>query len=701
AFDIGGGVSEEPDYHSRFVNTGGSWDFNQKLTTLNWETSFTWTDIAASLAANSAADFGDYPDQIHDRNGVTTLFGRRQDIEANLGLTQILDKNSLLSGSIGFTNSTGYLSNPYKATILAFDDPDQFLDSTGLRFVVIKGALEQRPAERDQLTASTRYVRYFDDFDGALHLGYRFYHDDWDINAHTLDASWYQPLGDGWVLVPGARYYSQSKAFFYAPYFVFNQAFPILFPRNPELPPNLDFSQIALHNFSSDERLSAFGTLDGQLAVNKQLTDNLRLEVGAEYSKHAGWLKLGGGSEGSYADFNSYTLYVSLNIGEAADVPKSGGDDAQSSSPGSDHRNDKGSNAPAGVFYTQMLGDIGEFKFDYHYAYDFQNGFARHNKEVVHDKGIVNHGCGDTQCQLTPSSIFGHTQKLDILYAPLQWLTVVVTPELVDMHMDLRALHGAPLFPVGPFNPGPSESDHHTTGGIGDTDITALIELFDDGINHIRAGLGLSVPTGNTELHLSGSQEFINYGMQLGSGTWDALPSITYLGQIDQWSWGAQLSARQKLETRNGVGYALGDAVQSTLWGGYNILDWLSASLRGTYTTQGAIEGEFRPHDVPSITGYRYVGNEYMPIYSFTSTPNSVLGPMESPDSYGGHHIDVGVGLSAVVPGGAFAGNRLSVEWSKALTYDVNGYQLPHKATASVSWNIALQAMNCAADALQ
>ena len=30
----------------------------------------------------------------------------------------------------------------------------------------------------------------------------------------------------------------------------------------------------------------------------------------------------------------------------------------------------------------------------------------------------------------------------------------------------------------------------------------------------------------------------IHYGMQLGSGTWDLLPSVTYSGDHRRWSWG-------------------------------------------------------------------------------------------------------------------------------------------------------------------
>ena len=270
--NLGGGISNEPDFQSYFINTDGWLDFNGKLTTLSWGGSYTISNIDASLQDRTKPPTGALITTRSEKlkNGVSTLFGSRHEISLNVGLTQVLNKDSLVEGSLGYTRSAGYLSNPYKAVILAFDDPNQYINSTGLRTVILKGVLEQRPTLRNQWTFDTRFVHYVDSLDAALHVGYRFYHDDWGIDAHTFDLSWYQPIGDGWMLVPGARYYSQSAASFYKPYFLFDQAFPILLPRNPELPLQLDHSQLQTQTFSSDERLSAFGSLTGRLAI----TDN-------------------------------------------------------------------------------------------------------------------------------------------------------------------------------------------------------------------------------------------------------------------------------------------------------------------------------------------------------------------------------------------------------------------------------------------
>ena len=152
--------------------------------------------------------------------------------------------------------------------------------------------------------------------------------------------------------------------------------------------------------------------------------------------------------------------------------------------------------------------------------------------------------------------------------------------------------------------------------------------------------------------------------MQLGSGTWDFKPSLTYTGQWDQFSWGAQTSGTVRMEDQNESGYALGDLFQATAWGNYNLTHWLTASLRGVYTLQGSIKGQ-----------YNDLINQF--------------GPMDYPSNYGGKYWDIGFGLSAVVPSGDLAGNRVSVEWLQPLEDNVNGYQLERNGSLAATWSLA------------
>jgi hypothetical protein len=190
--------SEEDDYTANALSLSGEWTFNDDLTTL-------------SLGLSYSSDNIEPTDAI--------AYGRvtreeRLSRSASVGVSQVIDRSSAVYAGLSVTEDKGYLSDPYK-----------------LRDV--------RPGERLESALGARYRRFFDGPNAALHLDYRYFGDDWGINAHTLHTSWYQNLGPAFQVVPNVRYYSQSEADFYRPFDDFR------------LPPDMPQS--------SDFRLSAYG----------------------------------------------------------------------------------------------------------------------------------------------------------------------------------------------------------------------------------------------------------------------------------------------------------------------------------------------------------------------------------------------------------------------------------------------------------
>jgi len=686
ALSLGGGISVEDDYESRFGNIGGRWDLNQKLTTLNLDLSYTNSDTHAVLDHDSLP----YLDYSHYRaNGQLTktkdsaqssiLSGGRQDWASHFGITQIINKNALMSADIGYTRSTGYLSNPYKAVSVVFIDP---LNQNGnLPPGIIQGKLkpllEQRPEVRNQWNLGGRYVQFINSLDAALHFDYRFSADDWGIHSHTFEADWVQPLGNGWTLTPRVRYYSQSAADFYTPWLVSEQAYrqqPANTGRNPALPYNPN--KLPDH-FSSDHRLSGFGALSGALTVSKTFGKAVTLETGFEYYTHQGSFKLGGGGENAFADFDYWLANAAVKVNLDTFVGSSHDQHAQHGEHGHHHH---GSHAPAGVMFDHLLPKAGDMMVGYRYMYGSQGGTILNGDVAVNDSAIVNRGCGPNPCFLKPASMNMTMHMLDLMYAPTDWLTLMLMPQFMDMSMNMKRLSGAPNDDVANNNIGNSAGSNigehiehhvqngHETGGIGDLGMYALFKFFDDGTHHFHATAGLSAPTADINIQLRRNHQveggFIHYGMQLGNGTWDFKPSLTYTGQLEEFSWGAQVNATVRLEDKNKSGYALGDIFQAMAWSGYNLTDWLSASVRGVYTTQGSINGRFNG-----------LINQF--------------GPMDYPGSYGGKFWDIGFGLSAAIPSGDLAGNRVSVEWLQPVKDDVNGYQLERDGTLSATWSLA------------
>ena len=731
AVSIGGGLSVEDDYDSSFGNIGGRFDFNQKRTTVNADLSYTNSYTHATLDHDSYISTALIPDNEIETEGANDAYanivhGTRQDWAPHLGMTQVLNKNALVGADFSYIHSSGYLSNPYKGVSILFVDPDpnaqELAGAPPGGFIgSINTFYEKRPDQRNQYNVGGRYVQFIEALDAALHFNYQFSADDWDIHAHTFDADWVQPLGRGWTVTPRIRYYSQDAAFFYQPYLVTQQAERsnaqdaqgnqifngsdgnqytldlsqggFVDEKGNPAPPTVTFEpkQIPFDpkklpsSFSSDQRLSGFGTLSGGVTVSKQFAKGVTMDVGFEYYTHQGGLKIGGGGEGSYANFDYWVANGTLKINlEALAL---GGDSNGHNH--DQHNHHHGAQAPAGVMFAHMLPKAGDFMAGYRFMWNSQSGNMLNGANTVSDSAVNASGCAGDPCYLTPDSMSMSMHMLDLMYAPTDWLTLMLMPQFVDMNMTMQGLYPTPadtgLNTALTGHYAHHIQNSHETGGIGDLGMYALFKLYDDGIHHVHTTAGFSAPTGDVNIQFRRSHQvdggYMDYGMQLGSGTWDFKPSLTYTGQLDNWSWGVQANGIVRMEGHNNSGYRLGDLFQTTAWGSYSLTNWLSASMRGLYTAQGRINGQF-----PNSQNQFY---ETLPDGELQYGSILKFGPQDYPQNYGGQFWDVGFGLSAVVPSGDLAGNRVSVEWLQPVHTDYNGYQLDRDGALSATWSVA------------
>jgi hypothetical protein len=274
---FGGGFSRENDYTSRYFNVNGSVDLNNKLTTLNFGASAAFDVIEPTgrdiIEPDGQGDFKNT--KIRSKTGQQYL----------LGISQVIDKDSVIQSNITFGYQKGYLSDPYKLVFFA----DEGLNP------------DVRPREKFQWAWLTQYVRHFQQFNSAaLHADYRFYTDDWGINAHTVELSWHQPIAAGWQIIPRFRYYSQDQADFYKSFYGAGEQ-----------------AQVA-QVYSSDYRLAGFGALSGGVKISKEFTQlkglsQLKFQTGIEYYDRQAGLQLGGNGQGSFDDFSYYLFTASVN----------------------------------------------------------------------------------------------------------------------------------------------------------------------------------------------------------------------------------------------------------------------------------------------------------------------------------------------------------------------------------------------------
>lgn len=223
------GFSDENDYRSLHVAVDGEWEQTAQR---SW-----------------SAGLGYSSDKLEPTDAGSTRFPNRiakadkDSLTVFAGVTQVLDPLTTLSGSVTYTRLDGFLSDPYKRV-----------------FVANNLANDSRPDGKQEWVGLLRLRRHFPAIRGTLHVDYRYYHNDWEIDAHTLDAAWYQHLGDHWMLIPGLRYYSQSQAFFYHVYY--------------NTPRSDGFA-------SSDYRLSPYGAISYRIRLGRDL-GNWRVHLGYE-----------------------------------------------------------------------------------------------------------------------------------------------------------------------------------------------------------------------------------------------------------------------------------------------------------------------------------------------------------------------------------------------------------------------------------
>lgn len=212
------GYSDEDDYKAINVGAQGEWQLEDTVSTLS-------------------AGIGYSDDELTPTPGTTAISvtrATRDAVSVFGGYARVLDADTVIQTSLSFTEHDGFLSDPYKGAYIAS--------------LVNPLVADSRPDGRRQWAWLTRLRRYFAGPDAALHADYRLYDDDWDITAHTIDLAWHQNFAGGWKVVPGLRWYSQSQAFFYEPFYA--------------TPRNDGFA-------SSDYRLSPFGALSLSLGVSK------------------------------------------------------------------------------------------------------------------------------------------------------------------------------------------------------------------------------------------------------------------------------------------------------------------------------------------------------------------------------------------------------------------------------------------------
>ncbi len=284
------------------------------------------------------------------------------------------------------------------------------------------------------------------------------------------------------------------------------------------------------------------------------------------------------------------------------------------------------SHAPYGVMgdHTHKLGEVMlSYRFMRMEMNDNRDGTDRlSDSEVLADFPVA------------PRKMTMDMHMFGAMYAPNNKLTLMVMVPLLNISMDHVTRTG------GEFTT--------KTDGFGDVKLSGLYSLYEHGNHRVHLNAGISLPTGSVDERDDTpimANAILPYPMQLGSGTYDLLPGITYNGQTVAWSWGAQLSGVVRLG-ENDEDYTLGNKIELTGWVAHKWNDHISTSFRLAGQNWGNIDGS-----------------------DDRLNPNMV--PTADTDRRGGDRVDALVGINYKM-----AGFRISAEVGAPVYQHLDGPQL-------------------------
>ena len=313
--------------------------------------------------------------------------------------------------------------------------------------------------------------------------------------------------------------------------------------------------------------------------------------------------------------------------------------------------------SPAGI----MLGHEhpkGVWKVSYRYMNMMMNGNVS-GIEKVDDNFIFNNYI------MSPESMRMDMHMVMAMYGITNRLSLMAMFNYNVSSMKMNMLPGLGHVHGGNASAHNSKEMRSQTSGLGDTKLYAVYSLLNSTVHYLLLSGGLNLPSGNIQMKgdspdpMYPSQR-LPYMMQMGSGTVDFMPGITYLVKEEKVSFSTQITSVLR-PFYNSLNYGLGNEYALNIWGAYKLFPWVSSSVRIEGISLGAIVGS----DKSLFSG---------------------MEPSASALNYGGENVSAYLGLNFYF----LKKNKLSIEYGMPLYQNVNGVQMKQTSTIYAGWLISL-----------
>ena len=299
----------------------------------------------------------------------------------------------------------------------------------------------------------------------------------------------------------------------------------------------------------------------------------------------------------------------------------------------------------------------GSMMFEYRYMRMHMGGLLDTTKSVTTDELIDPQG--QYGFMMAPTVMDMNMHMLMGMYGFTEYLTGMVMGHFLHNTMGMKA----------------SDTTESTmsSAGLGDTILSVAARTP----YLVTFGLGVSLPTGSInkkgDMSMSATQPMTDvqlpYAMQLGSGSYELKPSLSYNDSGMGLSWGAQFEYTARLNT-NSNQYKLGNRINMNSWIEWQVIRFLSLSARLDGNSWKPIKGAD-----PSI-------NQTMSMDMGDGTMMDMKSsPTADPDLYGGLRLDGKLGVKGHTADKMF-GSKL--ELSYPLYQNLWGPQMKNSWTVSI-----------------
>jgi len=312
--------------------------------------------------------------------------------------------------------------------------------------------------------------------------------------------------------------------------------------------------------------------------------------------------------------------------------------------------------APIGVM-ADHGHNKGEFMFSYRYMNMQMDGNREGTEELSSSEVLEDY-------MVTPLNMTMEMHMLGMMYAPSDLTTLMLMVPVLESSMD----HVTRM------------NTNFTTeaSGLGDIKVGAIFSLEKTAESTLLATVAISLPTGSIDEEdiipgVSMTEDTqLPFPMQIGSGTYDLHPSVTYTRALESRSWGTQLSSVLRLDN-NDNGYTLGDRLQAQAWHAWMLNDAISLSSRLSLERWGNIDGDDEARTLPT---------------NITMMNGMTIGsvPTVDPDNQGGQRADLGLGVNTL-----FGDNnhRVAFEVVLPVYQNLDGPQMQRDLTFTLGYQKA------------